>query len=239
LYMNKKKVVILQSNYIPWKGYFDLINDADEFIFYDEVKYTKNDWRNRNKIKTPQGDQWLTVPIHKDAVKQKISEVKIDSSEWQSLHHKTLLYNYKRAPFFHQLEPFLNEVYLNHQWRSLSELNCFSIKYIAKLLNIKTMFTDVKQYNLEGERVNRLINIIKQAQASIYISGPSAKNYLAEHEHLFEDNGIELRYKNYFDYPEYKQMHTPFSHAVSVLDMIANLPLAEINNYIWKHRTQL
>src|SRR4051812_8183445 len=109
------KVVILQSNYIPWKGYFDLINDADIFVFYDEVKYTKNDWRNRNKIYTKNGMQWLTIPIHKDAVKQKISEVEMPDNSWQELHHKSLEFGYKSAPYYKQLEPLLTELYLNQK----------------------------------------------------------------------------------------------------------------------------
>src|SRR3954469_16903743 len=103
LYGSQMKVVVLQSNYVPWKGYFDLIHDADLFVFYDEVKYTKNDWRNRNKIFTTNGVQWLTIPISKDAVKQKISQVEIKDNGWQELHYKSLFFGYKSAPFFNQL----------------------------------------------------------------------------------------------------------------------------------------
>src|SRR5213075_1126236 len=102
------KVVILQSNYIPWKGYFDLIHDADVFVFYDEVKYTKNDWRNRNKIYTKNGLQWLTIPIGNEAVKSKISEVGLTSSQWQSQHRKAIELGYANAKYFEQLEPVLD-----------------------------------------------------------------------------------------------------------------------------------
>src|SRR5256885_6555778 len=111
------KVVAIQSNYVPWKGYFDLIHDADIFVFYDEVKYTKNDWRNRNQIYTKNGLQWLTIPIHHEAVHMKISEVEFQDSEWQALHHKSLTYGYHAAPYFHQIKDLLDKAYLKTQWK--------------------------------------------------------------------------------------------------------------------------
>nr|MCU0390445.1 WbqC family protein [Thermoflexibacter sp.] len=103
------KVAVLQSNYLPWKGYFDIIGSVDAFIFYDEVQYTKNDWRNRNKLYGANGEFWLTIPIDKNAVKQKISEVKIGNSTWQSQHFKSIYLTYKRAPYFSQIEALLHE----------------------------------------------------------------------------------------------------------------------------------
>lgn len=227
------KVVILQSNYIPWKGYFDLIHDADLFIFYDEVKYTKNDWRNRNKIYTRNGLQWLTIPIDKDAVKLKISQVKPRDENWQELHFKSLSMGYKRAPFFSQLEPILNETYLERKWTSLSDLNHFLIKKISLLIGIKTDFADSKKYNLEGERVERLLNLLKQVGATEYISGTAALDYLAGKEQLFADSNIKLTFKTYPVYPEYKQLFEPFRQDVSIFDLIANIKADEIKNHIW------
>jgi hypothetical protein len=228
-----KKVVILQSNYIPWKGYFDLINDADLFIFYDEVKYTKNDWRNRNKIYTTNGMQWLSIPIAKDAVNHKISDVRITDMHWQDIHYKSLSLGYKKTPFFNQLEEIIQTVYLETKWDYLSVLNQSLIKKISTLLNIKTQFVDSKNYTLHGDRVERLINLLNQVGATEYISGPSAKDYLSGNEHLFADNDIKLTYKEYPKYPDYKQLSQPFRNDVSIFDMITNIQVDEIKNYIW------
>jgi hypothetical protein len=228
------KVVILQSNYIPWKGYFDLINDADVFVYYDEVQYTKNDWRNRNKIRSVNGDQWLTIPISKDAVKLKISEVGIEDSSWQALHHKSIYYAYKKAPFFKQIEQLINDVYLEKKWDSLVQLDRYLIETISQMIGIQTRFVDSKKMDLTGDRVNRLINVLKQLDASTYISGPSARDYLSGSEQLFEDNNIQLVYKNYSGYPPYRQMAEPFTHAVSILDLLVNVELDQVKNYIWK-----
>ena len=230
------KTVVLQSNYIPWKGYFDLINDADVFIYYDEVQYTKNDWRNRNRIYTKNGLQWLTIPIAADAVKQKISEVEIKDLNWQQLHYKTLTMGYGKAPFFYQLKPLLEEIYIDQQWKKLSILNRFLIEKISQLLGINTIFKDSKDFNLEGDRVERLINLLKQSGATTYISGPAAKDYLDGYENLFAENNIRLQYKDYSGYPQYQQMSQPFENYVSIVDLLANIELNEIKNYIWGWR---
>ena len=203
-------------------------------MFYDEVKYTKNDWRNRNKIYTHNGIQWLSIPISKDAVKQKISEVAIKDFSWQQLHFKSLVFGYKNAPHFSQLENILKEVYVDRKWNYLSELNHFLIKRISVLLNLPTQFADSKSYAIKGNRVERLIDLLKQVGAAEYISGPAAKEYLSGSEHLFSDNNIKLTFKNYPSYPDYKQLSSPFRHDVSIFDLIANIKMSEIENYIWK-----
>lgn len=234
-----KTVVILQSNYIPWKGYFDLIHDADEFIFYDEVKYTKNDWRNRNQIYSKNGLQWLSIPISKEAVKLKISEVEIPNSEWQELHFKTLWLTYKKAAYFHQLEPILTYLYQENNWNHLSELNHKSIEYISNWLGIESKLTNSADYPLQGDRVERLVNLLEHVKATRYISGPSAKDYLGKDElEMFNSKGIQVDFKSYSGYPEYNQLNSPFTHGVSILDMIANVPKEEIPNLIWGWRNE-
>jgi|ERR1039458_2562997 hypothetical protein len=230
------KVAIIQSNYLPWKGYFDIIHDVDVFCFYDEVKYTKNDWRNRNKICSTNGSFWLTIPIHHDAVKQKINEVELTDKSWQKEHFDTIYHTYKKAPFFHQVEPLLNDFYKKKEWEYLSEFNHYSIQRISDYLGIKTKFVKSKDYNLTNNRIGRLINLLKDLNATKYISGPSAKDYLAASEKLFVDNSIELSYKDYTSYPEYHQMSKPFNQYVSILDLIANIDINEISYYIWGWR---
>jgi WbqC-like protein family len=232
------KAAILQSNYIPWKGYFDIINDVDIFCFYDEVKYTKNDWRNRNKIYPKSGIQWLTIPISKEAVKIKVSEVKIADKKWQDLHYKTLSFSYRNAPYFEQLRHFMDELYLDKKWEFLSVLNQHSIKLISEFIGIKTKFLDSSELNIRGNRVEKLINILKDLGANEYISGPAAKAYLSGNEHLFEENGIILKYKDYSGYKTYTQLAEPFEHSVSIFDMLANIEANEINNHIWGHNNK-
>lgn len=114
-----KKVAILQSNYIPWKGYFDLIGAVDEFILYDDMQYTRRDWRNRNQIKTPQGVQWLTVPVRvKGKYEQKIRDTEIDGSDWAVAHWKALVQNYARAPHFAEIAAWLEPLYLSGSYPS-------------------------------------------------------------------------------------------------------------------------
>lgn len=227
------KVAIIQSNYLPWKGYFDIINDADIFCFYDEVKYTKNDWRNRNKIYSKNGLQWLPIPIYKDAVKQKISEVRLDESSWQDLHYTTLSQSYASAPYFHQLKPLLEDFYKNNHWNFLSEFNQYSIKKISVCLGIETKFVDSKDFDLKGDRIERLLNLLGDLRATEYISGPAAEEYIGDSYKLFERKNIKLRYKKYPSYPEYRQLKTPFENGVSIVDMMANIKFEDIKKYIW------
>ena len=226
------KAVILQSNYIPWKGYFDLINDADLFIFYDEVQYTKNDWRNRNQIYTKNGLQWLTIPVGTQETKNKISEVQIDSG-WQKIHAKSLTLGYKSAPFYYQLEELINDYLLEKEWTYLKELNQYLIKNIAEKIGINTGFKDSADFEAAGDKVSKLINILKQAGATEYISGPAGKDYLEGSKHLFHENDIKLIYKKYPEYKSYNQFNRPFVNNVSIVDMIAHLKYSEIPDFIW------
>lgn len=226
------KVVILQSNYIPWKGYFDLINDADVFCFYDEVQYTKNDWRNRNRIYSKNGLQWLTIPIEKDAVKLKISEVNLPEG-WQQKHLEALRITYNRAPYFYQIKELLEELYVEKKFNLLADFNQYSIKKIAAFIGIKTEFVNSADYELRGDRVFRLINLIKDLEATEYISGPSAKDYLEHSENIFKDHGINLIYKKYPQYNQYDQLKQPFEQYVSIIDLLANVPQEKVKQYIW------
>ncbi len=229
------KAVILQSNYFPWKGYFDLVHDTDLFIFYDETQYTSRDWRNRNQIYSPayRGLKWLTVPVHKSEFHKKISEVKFQDGEWQKDHLRVLSLAYKGAPYFQQLQNLIQEILEDHQWESLSEMNQFSIKKISTLIGIKTKFMNSKDLELQDGKVKKIIGILKQVNADEYITGPSARAYLEGSESHFSENGIKLTYKVYPDYPEYQQLAEPFVHQVSILDLIANIEIGKIKNHIW------
>jgi hypothetical protein len=213
-----KTVVILQSNYIPWKGYFDLINVADEFIFHDDLQYTEQDWRNRNKIKTSEGLKWLSIPVG-DCHKKMISEVEMKGSEWKMKHRKKIEGVYGGSEYFKEYRLLLDELY-NNDFTNLSLYNQHVIKYLCGILNINTVFTRSQDYHPQGSKTERLIGILKKANATKYVTGPSAKNYLKED--LFKEAGLALEYFSYNEYPEYQQLYGTFVHEVSVIDLIFN-----------------
>lgn len=226
------RAVVLQSNYLPWRGYFDLIQSADVFVYYDEVQYTKNDWRNRNRICSKNGAHWLTIPINRDAVKLKISEVRLPDARWQQDHFKTLFHSYRPARHFEQIEPLLHDFYLTRTWTMLSELNRHCIETIVRLLGITTRFLDSKNLDLSGDRVARLVSLLRQVGATEYLSGPAAREYLGGSEELFEQAGVRLIYKSYDGYPEYRQLTEPFDPGVSIIDVLANVELADCRRCI-------
>jgi hypothetical protein len=227
------RVAILQSNYIPWKGYFDIAHDVDLFIFLDDVQYTQRDWRNRNKIKTSHGLEWLTAPTN-GTRKHLIHEVAFADTKWQSSHWQTLRHNYGKAPYFEHYRPFFEDVYLGRQWEFLSELNQYLIEQISRqFLGICAAFVDSSKYDADGAKQDRIIDLLTKAGATLYVSGPSAKNYIDQTR--FAQKGIELVWKDYEGYPEYPQFHQPFEHGVTILDLLFHAG-ADAPRYIWGWR---
>jgi hypothetical protein len=220
-----KRVAVLQSSYVPWKGYFDIIRDVDEFVFYDDVQFTKNDWRNRNLIKTAAGTRWLSIPVG-SRIDRLVCEVE--------LHWRQLTEAYRRAPFFAHYRPFFEDVYLGREWRMLSDLNQHLVRAIAHdLLGLHTTFTDSRVYGAEGVRQVRLLDLLGKVGAGTYVSGPSARSYIEPER--FTEAGITLVWKDYAGYPEYPQLHPPFAHQVSVIDLLFNVG-PEAPRYIWGWR---
>ncbi len=236
------RVAAIQSNYLPWKGYFDIINDVDIFVFYDEVQYTKNDWRNRNQICTTNGRQWLSIPVAKDAVKLKISEVplvrEVNGKDWQLLHHKTLTLSYGGAPQFEQMKAFIDDIYLKHNWTNLAELNRFIIGRVCQNLGITTSLRDSKEFRLPDGKIERLLELLVRLKTTTYLTGPSGREYLEPFRDLFSANGITIEYKTYPEYPSYSQLSPTWENHVSIIDMIANVPWSEIPDYVWINRSQ-
>lgn len=229
----KKKVAIIQSNYIPWKGYFDIINDSDLFVFYDDVQFTKNDWRNRNKIKCEGGTMWLSVPVGQE-LNRNINEVTIKQGVWERKHFKNMEQFYHKAPYFKNYREFFAHVYLERKWENLSELNQFLVKTIATdFLGSKTVYDNSENYKPEGKRLERLLDLIKKCGGEVYISGPSAKNYIDEEE--FKKCGVDIEFKDYSSYPEYTQFYPPFEHYVSIIDLLFNTG-PDAAYYIWGWR---
>jgi hypothetical protein len=216
-----KKVAILQSNYIPWKGYFDMIAAVDEFILYDDMQYTRRDWRNRNQIKTPQGVQWLTVPVQvKGKYDQKIRDTEIDGSKWALAHWKSFVQNYSRAPHFAEISAWLEPLYLTKTYPHLSQLNRRFIEAVCDYLGIKTVISNSWDYAIIDGKTERLADLCAQAGGTEYISGPAAKDYIEEN--VFNEHGIKLTWFDYSDYPEYPQLWGEFTHGVTILDLLFN-----------------
>lgn len=219
--MEGKKLAIVQSNYIPWKGYFDLINSVNEFILFDDMQYTRRSWRNRNKIKTRDGVRWLTIPVAvKGRYYQKIIDTRISDPRWGEKHFNTIRHSYARAPYFRQYEDLFAELYLNCNLVYLSEINYRFLSAICDLLGIRTRLSWSSNYRIIQGKTERIVDLCKQAGASCYVTGPAAEAYLDEE--LFAREGITLTYMHYSEYAEYPQLFPPFEHAVSFIDLLFN-----------------
>jgi hypothetical protein len=215
-----KKVAVIQSNYLPWKGYFDIIHDVDLFVFLDDVQYTVRDWRNRNLIKTPDGLHWLTVPVgcNRDRL---IHEVQILDDNWEKCHWELIRQNYSKAPYFKTFKDRFEHIYMDMKWTNLSELNQYLVKGISRdLLGIRTEFEDSREFNAQGHKLDKLLDLLVKTGADYYLSGPSARDYIDANR--LAETGMALHYKDYSGYPEYRQLYPPFEHGVTILDLLFN-----------------
>ena len=214
-------VVILQPSYIPWRGFFDQIRRADLFIFYDDVQYDKHGWRNRNQIKTAQGKQWLTIPVHSKGVTEgiPIKDVRIDwSKPWAKNHLKALTFAYTKTPHFASYAPWLASVYERHD-EFLADFTIWLTIEISRQIGIsKTRFMRSSEIpGIDGQKTERLIQILRHVGATHYISGPSARDYVEKDK--FEAACISLGYMEY-NYPEYPQLYPPFDPYVTIFDLM-------------------
>ena len=215
-----KRIAILQSNYIPWKGYFDLINMVDEFILFDDAQYTKNDWRNRNVIKTNQGLRWLTIPTNKENLHQRIKDTKISDQRWRKKHWASLAQSYSKTPYFSHYKEIFAPLFLEARDEYLSEINYRFISVINEILGIGTPIRWSSELDMINGRTERLLHICKQCGASEYVSGPAAKSYFDLE--LANKNQVQVTWIDYHGYREYSQLYPPFEHNVTILDLIFN-----------------
>lgn len=215
-----KRVGIIQSSYIPWRGYFDFIDSVDLFIIFDNVSYSGGSWRNRNQIKTKHGLKWLTVPVKSKSYGLPIDQVLIGKTlkSWQENHRQSLKESFSSAPFFQDAIDIW-EAAIAARDEKISSLNIRLITSICDYLEINTPIVESRKYAVKGAKTERLINLLKKVDGTSYISGPTAQGYLEEE--LFRSHNIRLEYKTY-DYPTYPQLWGEFVGAVSILDLIAN-----------------
>lgn len=224
------RAAILQPNYLPWRGYFDLIHDVDLFIFLDDVQYTTRDWRNRNLIRTDKGTEWITVPVGSSR-NRLIYEVQMTGNQWGESHWKTIQQHYSKAPYFSKFQEFFGSFYMKMEWGTLAEMNQFLTQEIShRFLGLKTRFLSSSELGIASSKGDKILGILEKVGATSYISGPSAKDYLCEKDFL--NRNIELIWKEYPDYPEYQQRYTPFMGKVSIIDLLFNVGEAS-PQFIW------
>ncbi|QIM48066.1 WbqC family protein [Pusillimonas sp. DMV24BSW_D] len=214
-----KRIAIIQSNYLPWRGYFDMIAYVDEFIIYDDMQFTKNDWRNRNKIKTPQGEKWISIPVGQN-INRRIRDVELTDTSWQRKHWQSMELNYRRAPFFPDIAALLKPVYIDQKHLTLSSLNRKLIEVVCSYLEIRTIISNSWDYTLTNGKTERLIDLCTQTGATEYVSGPAAKDYLDQK--AFAENNIQLTWFDYTGYPEYPQLWGDYTPSVSIIDLLFN-----------------
>ncbi len=219
---NNNKIFITQSNYIPWKGYFDAIAACDYFVIYDDMQYTRRDWRNRNIIKTNNGLQWLTIPVEvKGRFSQKINETAIADKDWNMKHLKILNASYAKAACFKEVKEWVDNLYMNCNFKLLTEINQYFLEALMHYLDISVQVKRSEEFDLGADRNMRLVNICKQLNADNYFTGTAAKIYL--NETVFASNGISVHYIDNSGYEPYQQLGQGIEHNVSILDLIYNM----------------
>lgn len=217
-----KRVAILQSAYIPWRGVFDFIDRVDEFILYDDVQFVKRHWHNRNQIKTANGPQWLSIPVaSKGKYLQDIDETEV-AGEWAATHWRSIEHAYRKAPHFAAHGEAVGALFTRAGGLArLSEVNHLFLTELSKMLGIATPFRWSSDFAVEGKKTDRLVALCRATGADAYISGPSARSYIEPDK--FADAGIALEWMRYDGYQPYRQLYGEFAGGVSVIDMILNV----------------
>ena len=229
--------VILQPSYIPWRGYFHQIRRADVFVFYDDVQYDAHGWRNRNRVKSPAGPIWLTIPVLQKGARSRgipICEIEISwDRDWSRKHWSTLTQVYRRAPYFDRYAPLLEDFYASRP-TLLADFTIDLTRALSGELGIvNTEFLRASEIpRPSARRTDDLLAIVEHVGADTYLSGPSARDYLDEDR--FDQAGVRVDYMDY-DYPEYPQLHPPFDSHVSIVDLLFMVG-PEAPAYIWEKR---
>jgi hypothetical protein len=216
-----KTIAIMQPTYLPWIGYFDMIDQSDHFVFLDSVQFNKRSWQQRNRVKSPEGVSWLTVPVlTKGRRHQHINEVEITNNKsFQETHIKTITHLYSKAPFFAQyIEDFSSILHKSHQF--LADLNIELIGWLCTKLGIEIEMSRSSLLGVDGKRTELLVNICKALSADHYISAEGSREYIEE-SNLFSQSDIRLTYHSY-DHPKYQQRFGEFVPYLSIVDLLFN-----------------
>jgi hypothetical protein len=209
----------IQPSYIPWRGYFEIIARSDVFVFYDDVAYTKQDWRNRNRIKTNQGAIWLTIPVQKQTTDGRICDVLIDNTKnWSRKHWRSICEAYSKAPYFRKYEQFFGDAF-EREWTHLSDFCIYLATQICEWLEIKAELVRSSKLGLSGVKTDRLVQLCEKLEARHYLSGPSAQDYIELDKFAAINVGVEYMH---YDYSEYPQLHGDFRGDVSIIDLLFN-----------------
>jgi len=229
------RIAVVQPLYLPWIGYFDLIKQSDIFVFFDHIQFERRSWQNRNRIKTPHGSKWLSIPIEtKGRLHQLILETRIKNDlGWAEKHRKSIVYNYRSSRNFAKYSSVFEKVYTK-RWDYLADLNIFLIRLIAEKLDIRSQYIKSSELNVEGAKTELLVNICKTLGADEYLSGPAAKNYIQPE--LFEKNKITLTYHE-FPHPVYPQLNGEFIPYLSVIDLLLNCG-EDSHRIVWGNDTE-
>lgn len=229
-------VGIIQPSFIPWRGYFHIIQQCNIFVFYDDVQYDKRSWRNRNIIKMARGKKWITVPIFtKGKFSQKVNEAKIyNKTNWRKKILSSIYFSYKKAPFFDKYYDWLAEQ-INKSWEYISDLDIHLTREIGDILGIETEYIKSSELNIQQryKKLERILGICKKLNATKYITGPKARDYI-QSDTPFCELGIKLKFQEY-DYPKYPQLYGDFEPNVSIIDLLFNTG-DESPEFIWGTR---
>lgn len=219
------KCAIMQPTYIPWLGYFDLIDSVDKFVFLDDVKLEKSTWQVRNRIKTAQGELYLTIPIKniKSRLELIINEVEINDKEpWRKKHLKSIFFAYKKAKYFEEVYPFLKKL-IDNNIVFIKDFNINIIKKITYKIGIETKFEISSELGVDGKKDYRLVSICKKLGCDEYLSPQGSAAYLEKNVPCgaFNNSGISLYYHNY-EHPNYNQLWGDFLPFMSIVDLLFN-----------------
>lgn len=209
-----------QPVYLPWLGLFHKIAISDAYCYFDDVQYQVKDWNNRNKIKTANGETWLTVPVLTTGYRdRKINEIEINNSvDWRKKHWKSIYLNYKKAPYFSKYAGFFEETY-KKEWTNLSDLNEHMLKWFMKELGINVKYFKASELDFQGYKSGLVLNMCKKLKADLYIFGAQGKDYAKEED--FTKEGIKIYFQDY-KHPVYPQLHGDFIPNLSIIDLLFN-----------------
>ena len=227
--MKNNICAVMQPTYLPWSGFFNLIYQADHFVFLDDAQYSKNSWHNRNQIIIHGEKSWITLPVQNN-IEPIFEKIPIYKSKWNIKHVKTLESNYGRHPYFDDIKPILF-IIENFSSETLSEINIALIMKMSQLLEIEVKFHLASKVGILGQRSERLVDFSRSFHCDTYLSPVGSKDYL-EQDGIFYNSDINLKYQN-FNPVMYEQKGTKeFIGYLSIIDVVANIGWVKAKDYI-------